>query len=67
MVRLCRDPWVPWTTFAPFRAIDPDLRAATYGTDLEPRLRRRPPFLALLWVRAADGTVRRLPLEPPRR
>jgi hypothetical protein len=62
MLRPSRDPWVPWTTFSPFRATDSP-RVATYGTTARPQPHSAgPAFRVLVWVRAADGSVQRVPL-----
>lgn len=61
LVRLSRDPWVPWTTSSPFEPIAPERRAVTSGMAMDGQPERgAPPVSALLWVRQADGTVQRV-------
>lgn len=61
LVRLSRDPWVPWTTSSPFEPIAPERRAVTNETAIERQPQPGAPAVsALLWVRAADGTMRRV-------
>ena len=67
MVKLCRDPWVPWTTCFPFLAIGPDPFVPADVTPVPPAAPPPPLYRASLWVRADDGTVRCVPLTADRR
>jgi hypothetical protein len=67
MVRLCRDPWVPWTVFSPFRAIGPDRSVTADVTPVPaPPSPARPVYRVSLWVRGDDGTIRSVPLVSDR-
>jgi len=59
MVRLRRDPWIPWTVFPVLPAIGPDRCVTPDVTPVPaPPTPTRLVYRASLWIRADDGTIR---------